>query len=396
MIDESYARVKEIFFAATELEPGERRAFLARHDQTVATEVESLLRCWREEPEFLDRAPSPEVPRTISPQALQRRLARSPRRGANTVCQRYSLEQCVAAGASSLVYRATDRKSRRPVALKLLSAPGAARAARFRREARLQARVVHPSVLEVYETGSVAGIPFLALKWVDGTSLVTAGASLADKIELVREVALGLHATHEQGIVHRDVKPSNVLVERDEAGRLRPYLADFGIAREAGAGEAAAATLAGTPTYIAPERLLAPRRATDPRSDIYSLGVTCYRWILGRAPYPPSSSTLETLLRIRDGAIALPRDVMPALPAELESILMKCLAAEPCQRYSSARGLAEDLGRLLAGRPIAAPAVGRLARTWRRTRILRNSARTAMFAAATGLLGGQRPRRGVR
>ncbi len=395
----TYTRVKEIFFAATEVEPGEREAFLdraCRHDPDLVFEVRSLLCSWREEPDFLDKTISLGHDRTvplgcdrhdpprqaISPLVL-RRLAKG--------WERYALEECVGAGGSSLVFRATDRSSGRPVAIKLLSRFGATQVARFRREARLQARVAHESVLELYGAGVVEGIPFLALEWVDGPSLMGArsATSLVEKVELVRKVALGLHAVHERGILHLDVKPANILVEWHNDGSPKPYLADFGIARERGVdatGTEATGTgrLAGTPAYVAPERLLTPAGFADQRSDVYALGVTFYQLLLGSTPFP-AAPILDTLMMIRDGEIPLPRDLMPVLPADLEAIVMTCLAAEPTRRYPSAQALAKDLERFLEGRPLAARPVGRLARAWRKARSLGYGAGAAA-AVIVGLL----------
>ncbi len=153
------------------------------------------------------------------------------------------------------------------------------------------------------EAGSVDGIPFLALEWVNGPSLSATRAvtSLAEKVALVREVARGLHAVHRRGIAHLDVKPSNILVGWDREGGLKPYLADFGIAREmprpragsaAEPGRAGPRRLVGTPSFIAPERLRAPREV-DPRNDVYALGVTSIRETAARLDISPATVKRE-------------------------------------------------------------------------------------------------------
>ena len=387
MLDAGYVRVKKVFFAATEIEPAKRETFLLQacgHDPGLAVEVRSLLRYWQADSNFLDRPialtyrgrDAPPSPKGISPLVL-RRLQKG--------WERYSLEKCVGAGGSSLVYRATDRRSGRPVAIKLPSSSRSAQLARFRREARLQARVSHPSVLKLHDARSIAGIPFLALKWVGGPSLMATRdtTSLIEKVEIVRKIALGLHAVHRQGIVHLDVKPSNILIEWPKGRDPKPYLADFGIAREVGAGTTHEALL-GTPSYVAPERWTTPEVA-DPRSDVYGLGVTFYQWLTGHTPYP-AASTLETMFRISRGEFLLPRDAMPTLPAEIEAILVMCLSVDPAQRYPSAKALAEDLEQFLERRPIVAREVGRMARTWRKTRSLGNEAGMAVAAAVVSLL----------
>ena len=392
MLEEHYRMVKELFFAAVELESEEQERFLiesCQGDETLLIEVRSLIGSWREEPDFLDRAPLffPLSDGAEAEAHEEERPATSPLdlRHLLEGWQRYSLESCLGTGGTSVVYRATDRRSQRPVAIKFLVHLGEDRLARFQREAEALARIAHPNVLELYETGSVEGIPYLAMKLVAGPDLmgIRRETTLAQQVELMRKVALGLRAAHELGVVHRDVKPSNILVERGEDDELVPYLADFGIARDDDGGTDVTRTgmLVGTPSYLAPERLRGKPGSLDQRSDVYALGVTLYELLTGRRPYS-SSSTLEMLFKIRDGEITLPRDAKPDLPAGLEAILLKSMALEPEQRYPSAGDLADDLGRFLAGGRIAAQPLGRISRALRRTGARRAAVIVAGAAAA--------------
>src|SRR5262249_21931149 len=161
--------------------------------------------------------------------------------------------------------------------------PGARR--RFLDEAQAQARVRHDNVLEVYETGEIEGTPFIAMRWVDGPTLlaIRGETSLEQKVRLIAQVAEGLHAAHREGLVHRDVKPSNVLVEKTPDGAWKLWIADFGIAQWSEAG--ASGELAGTPAYLAPELLKGHAVQADRRADVYGLGVTLYELLTGEAPF---------------------------------------------------------------------------------------------------------------
>ncbi len=385
-----YQQVKELFFAAVDLECGQREAFLVQAcagEEPLMAEVRSLLRSWSEAPNFLDQPALEPAPATgrdgIADSAFDLRfLLRH--------WHRYELEECLGVGGQSLVYRATDRRWRRSVAVKLLTRPDRRAVTRFRCEAESLARIAHPAVLEPYETGVVDGIPYLAMQLVNGPSLmgVRAATSLEQRVELIRQVAWGLQAAHDLGIVHRDVKPANILVERAGDGAWRSYLADFGIARaHDGARVTQTGALVGTLSYLAPERLRRPARELDHRSDVYALGVTFYEFLTGCSPHA-ASSTVETLLRIRDGIIEPPRREMPELSPRLEAILMRCLAIEPDARYPSAGALAEDLERFLDGESVRAPSVSGSSRCRERKlgSVLGLAGRAAaLLAAATAL-----------
>jgi serine/threonine-protein kinase len=204
--------------------------------------------------------------------------------------------------------------------------------------------------------------------YVDGPTLmdVRDDTTLEQKVRLLAQVAEGLHAAHREGLIHRDVKPSNILVEATADGRLKPRVADFGIATDLGGGSSMwSATLAGTPYYIAPERLVDDERPVDRRSDVYSLGVTIYQFLTGELPFH-HPRLAEMLRQVREEPPLSMREHAPSLPAELDAVVMKCLAKDPDARYPTARAVANDLWRFLDGEPVEAHTTTftyRLART---------------------------------
>ncbi|HMB55450.1 MAG TPA: serine/threonine-protein kinase, partial [Thermoanaerobaculia bacterium] len=200
--------------------------------------------------------------------------------------ERWEIGELLGRGGMASVYRAFDRRLDRPVALKLLDADDPRTPERLLAEARAQARVRHPHVLDVYETGTLAGRPYIAMRYVAGGTLADLGdgVSVEQRVRLVAEAAEGLHAAHREGLLHGDVKPSNVLVEETADGEPTAWIGDFGIATELAAEGAPAALHAGTPQYMAPELLRQPGRAGDRRSDVFSLGVTLLQALTGERP----------------------------------------------------------------------------------------------------------------
>lgn len=260
---------------------------------------------------------------------------------------------------------AFDRQLGRTVAVKFLTHEDPAILRLFLAEARAQARIRHDHVLDIYDSGELGGRPFITMQYVDGGTLAesTAGLSLEAKVRLLVQAAEGLHAAHREGLLHRDVKPSNILVDRTPDGELRALVTDFGLAVEfANAADSAADAIAGTPQYIAPERLATqsdsgPPTTVDRRSDIYSFGITMYRLLTGQLPFS-GQNTLEILNQAVYEAPPSPRRYAPHLPVELEAIILRCIAREPERRYASARAVAADLQRYLNGEVVEAYAAG--------------------------------------
>lgn len=338
-------RVGEIVLAAAALDPGEREAWLRQvtlSQPDLLAEVRRRLELAAALPESFLAVPAAEL------------LAVAEQVASEDGGPRYEPEECVGEGGMARVHKAFDRQLQRRVALKLLDRiePDARR--RFLREAQAQARVRHDNVLEVYETGELEGQPFIAMRWVDGPTLlaIRGETSLEQKVRLIAQVAEGLHAAHSEGLIHRDVKPSNILVERTD-GDLKPWIADFGIA--AWSGGRSGERLAGTPAFLAPELLRGSAAQADRRVDVYGLGVTLYQLLTGELPFR-SPDLVELFRQVCEESPRPPHEIVPSLPADLEAIVLKCLEKDPEARYSSARALAEDLRRFLNGDAVEAHA----------------------------------------
>jgi serine/threonine protein kinase len=254
-------------------------------------------------------------------------------------------------GGMGVVFKAYDPALSRNVAIKVLSASlascGAARR-RFLREARAAAAVVHEHVVSVFAVVETAGLPFLVMEYVPGRSLQdrldrNGPLHLAEILRIGMQTAAGLAAAHAQGLVHRDVKPANILLEN---GVERVRLSDFGLARAvADAGVTQSGIIAGTPHYMAPEQ--ARGETTDQRADLFSLGSTLYAMSAG---YPPfrAESPLAVLRRVCDDVPRSLREIDPQIPDWLESIIARLHAKDPADRYASAAEVADLLGRCLA------------------------------------------------
>ncbi len=291
--------------------------------------------------------------------------ARAEERPHDGLEERYELVRPLGAGAMGEVFLARDVKLGRLVALKLLSADSDRHVARCLREARAQARISHDGVCQVFEAGRRDGRPFIAMRYVDGPSLATGAAelTLAEKLQIFRDLALALHEAHGQGVIHRDVKPSNVLIERLPDGRLRPVLTDFGLAFDVQRGDQASQTagMIGTPAFMSPEQARGEIQLLDRRSDVYSLGATLYFLLAGRPPFE-GDNLLDLLLQLEDQQPTPLRQLVRSLPEDLEVIVLKCLAKDPSDRYESALALAEDIARHIAGEPIRGRRLGRVKR----------------------------------
>jgi hypothetical protein len=261
---------------------------------------------------------------------------------------RYRVERILGQGGFGRVFLAWDEDLQRHVAIKVASHVATeASAAAYLAEARIIARLDHPHVVPVYDAGRTEeGQPFAVTKLIDGRDLAACledrRLSLEQAARLVSTIAEALHFAHEQGLVHRDVKPQNILL--DEAGR--PFVCDFGLAlrnEDYGLGP----ELAGTPAYMSPEQARCEGHRVDRRSDIFSLGVVLYELITGERPFPGRG--FEVLRQIAHDEVMAPRQRNPAIPAELERICLRCLAKRAVDRYTTAAELAADLTAFLQG-----------------------------------------------
>lgn len=295
--------------------------------------------------------------------------------------ERYRVESFLGAGGMGAVYKAFDPSLDRWVALKFLHWNESSQVGRFVHEARAQARVDHPHVCRVYEVGEVEGRPYIAMQYIEGRSLseMRGELSLEAKIRLVRDVARAIHAAHRTGLIHRDLKPGNILVGTDDAGALDPFVVDFGLARDQDeVGLTRSGMLSGTPAYLSPEQ--AQGLPLDRRTDVFSLGVVLYEMIGGRPPFLAANAAGILVRLVQEEAEPL-RRLQPQVPPDLETVVMKCLEKDPARRYDSARALADDLDRYLEGEPVEARPAGRLYRLVKKAK--KNKALTAVIAAAS-------------
>ncbi len=327
----------------------------------------------------------------------------------------YEVVRPLGRGGMGVVYLAIHRELGRPAALKLLHAPvgdDARSLERFRSEVRSAAALVHPGIVQLYELGETsAGRPFAAFEFVDGGTLRSALAGRPRPAfaaaELLRNLAEAVECAHRAGIVHCDLTPANILLDRDG----RPKIGDFGLARwprradpaasagEPGAGddsspatspsaasdggEGSSVALAGTPGYLAPERIDDPEIAA-PSVDVYGLGAVFYELLTGRAPHV-GSTPWETLRQAKEFDPPSPRELVPSIPRDAATICLKCLERDPARRYADVAALTADLRRLQNGEPIAARPVGVLERGWKWARRRPGSA-AALVSIGTALV----------
>jgi TolB-like protein/tRNA A-37 threonylcarbamoyl transferase component Bud32/Flp pilus assembly protein TadD len=285
----------------------------------------------------------------------------------------YQILEEIGRGGMGVIYRARQRHSRRIVALKrILSyhADSQETLVRFRREAQAAASLDHPNILPIYEVSECDdGLPFFSMKFAGGGSLLDAAPALRSEprraVALVAKVVRAVQYAHGQGILHRDLKPGNILLD----GRGEPLVSDFGLAKwlDASSHLTRTLTIFGTPGYIAPEQVTGSAGKLGPASDVYSLGAILFDLLTGRPPFL-GEHALKVIQQASEKPAPKLRTLVPALDRDLETICAKCLEREPGARYRSAGDLAEDLERWLEGRHIVARPVSPAARAWRWTR----------------------------
>ncbi len=282
----------------------------------------------------------------------------------------YQILEEIGRGGMGVIYRARQRHSRRIVALKrILSyhADSQDTLMRFRREAQAAANLDHPNILPIYEVGeSHEGLPFFSMKFAGGGSLLEAAAKLRSKprraVALIAKVARAVQYAHEQGILHRDLKPGNILLD----GRGEPLVSDFGLAKwlEPTGHLTHTPTVFGTPGYIAPEQVNGSAGKLTPVADVYSLGAVLFDLLTGQPPFT-GEHALKTIQQATQKPAPKLRTLAPALDRDLETICAKCLERDPRARYRSASELADDLERWLHGRSILARPVSPPVHLWR-------------------------------
>jgi serine/threonine protein kinase len=304
---------------------------------------------------------------------------------ANVVNQ-YVLTQMLGKGGMGQVWKAWDTKLARWVALKFLTLSDETNIKRFEREAKLAARLRHPNIAAVYEVGRDKGRHFIAMEFVDGTSLGKAGLTIRQSIEVIAKVSRALAEAHKDGVIHRDLKPDNLMVTKSG----RPYVMDFGLAKslEAESSLSVSGDIMGTPLYMSPEQAKGEGDRVDLRTDVYSLGATLYTLLTGEKPYIGKTS-MEILVKVANQDPIAPRKIKAEIPEAIEAVVLKAMEKERDRRYPTAVALAEDLERYLANQDVEArlPSISTL--------ILRRLKRNAwpavlgfvaLIAAATGIL----------
>jgi serine/threonine protein kinase/WD40 repeat protein len=330
MNPERWRKIEELYHAAQELAPAERNGFLAgacRGDEELQREVEDLL---AQEPDghILDDPASKllavSMPAKLGP---------------------YEIGTLIGAGGMGEVYKAHDPRLRRSVALKVLPAEvsrDVTRRQRFEREARAVAALNHPNIVAIYDVGEDRGIFFIVTELVDGEPLRAAGLSLRKALDIAVQIASGLDAAHQAGVVHRDLKPGNILVDRD--GHVK--ILDFGLAKVAPGRSDQTATLQshpgvimGTPGYMSPEQVKG--EPTDHRSDIFSFGLILYELLAGQRAFQGSAP--EAMAAILNSN---PPELPETVPSGVRQIVAHCLDKDPARRFQSARDLSFALSAL--------------------------------------------------
>jgi hypothetical protein len=275
----------------------------------------------------------------------------------------YEILEEIGRGGMGVVYKARQLGVGRLVALKRLHAadPDPYHRIRFRREAEAAGRLTHPNIVQVYEVGEQDGVPYLALEYVEGKTL--AQLLKCGPLEprhaalMVETLALAIEHAHRAGVLHRDLKPGNILLSADPAiphSPGTPKITDFGLARLSDSlSQTATGAVLGTPGYMAPEQVSGPVAAIGPAADIYGLGAILFAALTGRPPFR-GETALQTIDQARSGPPPSPTSIVPATPAALAAICLRCLQAAPEKRYATAADLAADLRRFLEGKPVSA------------------------------------------
>ena len=270
-------------------------------------------------------------------------------------------------GGMGVVYEARQRRLNRKVAVKMLLAGAWARPEfkpRFRAEAEAAARLRHPGIVTIHEVGEIDGQPFLAMELVDGPSLADIVRShpipAARATRYVRQVAEAIAHAHDSGVLHRDLKPANVLLDSSD----QPRVTDFGLAKQLDSDIdlTRSGEIMGSPAYLAPESVSGT--TTSAAGDVYAIGAILYELLTARPPFV-ADTVAATLQIVLHSDPVPPRALNANVPADLETICLKCLRKSPEARYPTAAAVAEDLERFLGGKAILARPQGPLGKTWR-------------------------------
>jgi len=352
----------------------------------LATEAQSGNPTVADPPTIME-SPERATPLTMSgstPPSRQGATVRNVRASMPGAIEGYEVLEEIAHGGMGIVYKARQVGLDRVVALKVMIAGEHATAEaleRFHREAKSAAKLQHPNIVQIYDVGRDGSKHFFTMRYVGGLPV----SKLVEKkeitprraLEITRKIALALDYAHSQGVIHRDVKPSNIIV--DAAGE--PHLADFGLAKDSASGDLTApGSRLGTPNYAPPEQVEGQVDKVDARSDVYSLGATLYEMLTGRPPFS-GESMVNVLVQVLLHDPETPRKINPNVHRDIETICLKAMHKEPAKRYESAGAMARDVEHFLNGEPIQA----RPATKWDRVKSWVRKHRIAA-ACLTGLL----------
>src|SRR5881275_1450765 len=299
----------------------------------------------------------------------------------------YELLEEIGRGGQGVVYRAHQKSLNRTVALKVIGLghwASKAHLRRFRLEAEAAARLEHPGIVPIHEVGERDGSCYFSMKFVEGGQLDEVARRepipIRRAVELIAKVARIVHYAHEHGILHRDIKPGNILLD----AKGEPHLTDFGLARLVESESSVTHTLdvLGTPSYMAPEQAIGNNAAVSSTTDVYGLGAVLYQLLTGQPPFA-GGATYETIKLLLDAEPKKPRLLNPKVDRDLSTICLKCLEKDSKRRYYSALALAEDLERWLKHEPIQARHTGVFARGGKWVR--RNPTSALLVASLVGL-----------
>jgi len=254
---------------------------------------------------------------------------------------RYGSPEEIGRGGMGVVYKARDEIHNRWVALKVIKDTGRLEElTRFRREVAIARALHHPNIVSLHEVSHLGSRHLIAMEYIEGKTLADVRLSMKRSAELIALVARAVQYAHSRGIVHRDIKPQNIMVDLDG----KPYLMDFGLAKviETSSSITSVGTALGTPGYMAPEQAIGRSSRVDRRSDVYSLGAVLYFLMTGRPPFW-GVNPVDTIRRVVYDPLVPPSEIASAIPKDLEAIVLKCLDKDKNRRYQTARHLAEEL-----------------------------------------------------
>ncbi len=306
----------------------------------------------------------------------------------------YELLEEIGRGGQGVVYRARQKSLNRTVALKVIGLgqwSTQAHLKRFRREAESAANLDHPCIVPIYEVGEREGSCYFSMKFIDGGQLdevaKRAPISTRNAAELIAKLARTVHYAHEHGILHRDIKPGNILLD----AKGEPHLTDFGLARLLETKSTVTHTMdvLGTPSYMAPEQTSGHNEQLTSATDVYGLGAVLYQLLTGHPPFA-GGTTYETVRLVLETEPRQPRLCNPKVDSDLETICLKCLEKEPAKRYASAESLAEDIERFLRNEPIRSRRSSRFEHAWRwckRKPLVASLIAALILVVAIGLAG---------